>query len=133
MDYRNAKHIGNNCIDCEIDHPVYGWIPFTCDPTDTGAQFDVVALHAQMDADPQTAAYVPPTQAELDAYAAAVIRSQRNHILATVVDPLVSNPLRWGDLTAEKQQAWANYRRALLDVPEQLGFPQNAIWPVAPN
>jgi hypothetical protein len=61
------------------------------------------------------------------------VRSQRDRILVTAVDPLVSNPLRWGDLTAEKQQAWANYRRELLDVPEQLGFPQNVIWPVAPN
>lgn len=132
MDYRNAKRIGNNRIDCEIDHPIYGWIPFTCDATDTGAPFDVAALHAQMDADPATAPYIPPTQAELDAYAAADIRSQRGHILATLVDPLVSNPLRWGDLTPQKQQAWADYRRALLDIPDQSGFPHNVIWPTAP-
>ena len=64
---------------------------------------------------------------------AADIRSQRDRILVTVVDPLVSNPLRWGDLTAEQQQAWTAYRRELLDVPEQSGFPQSVIWPVAPN
>jgi hypothetical protein len=61
------------------------------------------------------------------------VRSQRNQILATAVDPLVSNPLRWADLTTEKQQAWADYRRALLDLPQQAGFPANVVWPVAPN
>lgn len=61
------------------------------------------------------------------------VRSQRNQILVTVVDPLVSNPLRWADLTAEKQQAWANYRLALLDIPQQANFPANVIWPVKPE
>ena len=62
MNYRNAKHIANGLIDCEIEHPVYGWIPFTCDRNDTGAAFDVAALYAEMNADPKTApyVYVPP-------------------------------------------------------------------------
>lgn len=52
--YRNAKIIWDNLIDCEINHPKFGWIPFTADPTDTGAEFDVASLHAQMIADPNT-------------------------------------------------------------------------------
>ena len=64
---------------------------------------------------------------------AEAIRSQRDHILATVVDPLVSNPLRWADMTIEAQQAWADYRRALLDVPQQAGFPNAVAWPVQPT
>jgi len=133
MNYRNAKRIVNNCIDCEIDHPVYGWIPFTCDPMDVGAEFNVLELHAQMDADPDTAAYVPPTQKELDAILAADIRAQRDRILINVVDPLVSNQFRWDDLTPEAQAALKDYRRALLDVPQQDGFPQNVVWPVNPQ
>ena len=61
------------------------------------------------------------------------VRADRNRILTLIVDPLVSNPLRWGDLTAEQQQAWADYRRALLDVPQQAGFPENVIWPAQPS
>jgi hypothetical protein len=61
------------------------------------------------------------------------VRAERSRILATVVDPLASNILRWGDLTIEQQQAWADYRRALLNVPQQAGFPENVIWPTAPN
>lgn len=77
--------------------------------------------------------WVAPTAEELTAEMARQVRANRDYILATVVDPLVSNPLRWGDLTPEQQQAWADYRRALLDVPQQAGFPANVIWPTAPN
>lgn len=133
MNYRNAKRLANGWIDCEIEHEAHGWIPFSCDPNDTGALFDVAALHAQMDADPATAPYVPPTQEELDATAASAVRQQRDMILTTQVDPVVSNPLRWADLSAEQQQAWATYRRALLDITTQAGFPHEVVWPVAPQ
>ncbi len=133
MNYRNAKRLANGWIDCEIEHETYGWIPFTCDPNDTGALFDSAALHAAMGADPETAAYVPPTQAELDAAAATAVRQQRDTLLATQVDAIVSNPLRWADLSAEKQGQWVTYRRALLDITTQNGFPHDIVWPVAPQ
>jgi len=66
------------------------------------------------------------------AFIAANARKDRDKILANVVDPLVSNPLRWADLTAEKQAEWAAYRRALLDVPQQSGFPNDVVWPISP-
>jgi hypothetical protein len=133
MNYRNAKRISGGRIDCEIEHEVYGWIPFTCDPNDTGALFDTAAFYATMDADPETAAYVPPTQAELDAAAAADVRAQRDALLVADVDPIVSNPLRWADLASEKQGEWASYRRALLDITAQSGFPHNVVWPTKPE
>lgn len=34
MDYRNAVFIADGRIDCEIDHPKFGWIPFTASPGD---------------------------------------------------------------------------------------------------
>ena len=30
-------------------------------------------------------------------------------------------------------QAWATYRQALRDVPQQVGFPDNITWPAAPT
>lgn len=133
MEYRNAQRLENGWIDCEINHPVYGWIPFTCDPNDTGAEFDAAALHASMDADPETLNYVPPTQEELDAQAASIIRAERDYKLANEVDPIAGNALRWAALTEEQRQAWAAYRQALLDVPQQAGFPHDLTWPEAPN
>ena len=39
MQVRNAVFNSNGTIDCEIEHPVYGWIPFTAsndDPEEFG-------------------------------------------------------------------------------------------------
>jgi hypothetical protein len=132
MNYRNAQRLANGWINCEIEHETHGWIPFACDPNDTGALFDVAALYAQMDADPATAPYAPPTQEELDATAANAVRQQRDMILTAHVDPVVTNPLRWADLSAEKQAEWAAYRRALLDITTQAGFPNDVVWPTKP-
>ena len=46
-----------------------------------------------------------------------MLRLERNRLLLEEVDPIVSNNLRWADMTAEKQTEWSNYRRALLDLP----------------
>jgi hypothetical protein len=35
-------------------------------------------------------------------------------------------------LNANTRAAWATYRQALRDVPEQAGFPETIDWPVAP-
>lgn len=133
MNYRNAQYIDSTRIDCEIEHPKYGWIPYTLDPTDTDMTINNDDLLAAMEAAGDVAPYVPPTQAELDAESAAQVRGERDLILAQVVDPLVSNPLRWGDLTTEKQAEWTQYRTDLLDVPQQAGFPHDVTWPTSPS
>ena len=61
------------------------------------------------------------------------IRDTRDLILSVDVDPVASNILRWRELTIEQQQAWADYRQALLDVPQQAGFPDNITWPTKPE
>lgn len=131
MNYRNPAYNYLGQIECEIEHPEYGWIPFNCDPNDTGAQFDVVALFAEMQ--PHAAPYVPPTQEELDVMAAADVRTERADRLTTEVDPIAGNALRWAGLSDEQRQAWADYRQALLDVPQQSGFPHNVTWPSKPE
>ena len=60
------------------------------------------------------------------------VREDRNQRLLEV-DAFVGNPLRWGSLDATTQDVWAVYRQALLDVPQQSGFPNDVTWPVAPN
>ena len=133
MNYRNARYINNTgWIDCEIEHPQYGWIPYTLDPADTDMTINNDDLLAAMAANGDVAAYVPPTQAELDAQAAANVRAERDMKLATEVDPIAGNALRWAALTAEQQQAWADYRQALLDIPQQSGFPHDVVWPTKP-
>lgn len=133
MNYRNAKRLANGWIDCEVQHDRLGWIPFTANPNDNGASFDVADLHARMSADPKTAPYIPPTQEELDAQKGAEVRAERDRRLAAEVDTIAGNALRWAALTDAQRQAWADYRQALLDVPQQEGFPHNVVWPVKPD
>ena len=35
--YRNAVLLPDGRIDCELDHPVHGWIPFAADPFDVSS------------------------------------------------------------------------------------------------
>jgi hypothetical protein len=133
MNYRNAKYIDNTRIDCEIEHPVHGWIPYTLDPTDTDMTINNDDLLAAMASAGDVAAYVPPTQAELDAAAAQAVRAERDMKLATEVDPIAGNALRWAALDDDTQAAWAAYRQALLDIPEQAGFPHDVVWPTKPT
>lgn len=34
MEYRNAKYNKHGTIDCEVNHPQFGWVPFTCSKDD---------------------------------------------------------------------------------------------------
>lgn len=36
MNYRNAVYNPYGTIDCEVEHPEYGWIPTTLSPDDEG-------------------------------------------------------------------------------------------------
>jgi hypothetical protein len=78
------------------------------------------------------AQWVAPSQSWLDDQAAKVVRSERLRRLVLEIDPLVSNPLRWNDLTAEKREEWVSYRTALLNITAQTGFPHTVVWPVKP-
>jgi len=128
---RNAASLqaDNLRIDVEINHPKFGWIPYTLDPSDTDTTIDNDEVMALIGSN--FTAYVAPTQEELDAQAAAEVREERDQLLLEV-DAYVSNPLRWASFTSEKQAEWATYRQALLDVPQQSGFPANIVWPVKP-
>ena len=129
---RNAASLqsDNARMDVEINHPTHGWIPYTVDPADTDTTIDNDAVMALIGAN--FAAYVAPTQAELDAASAAQARSTRDSNLQSEVDPIAGNALRWAELTSEQQTALATYRTALLDVPAQAGFPNTISWPTSP-
>ena len=130
---RNAQslNIENTMFDVEINHPAFGWIAYTLNPDDTDMAIDNNTLLELIGSDYE--AYVAPTQAELDAELAASLRAQRDEKLVTEVDPMVSNPLRWNDLTEAKQTEWTQYRTDLLNLPEQSGFPNTVTWPTKPE
>jgi hypothetical protein len=110
MDYRNSVFTADGNIDCEINHPVYGWIPFTCDPNDTGAEFDTAALFAEMQ--PHAAPYVPPP-APTPEEITAEMRSLRSFAYSAEADPLF---FKWqagegteADWLAKREEIRARY------------------------
>ena len=130
---RNAQSLNaeNTRFEVEINHPEHGWIPYGLDPDDTDNTVDNSVLLELIGSDFE--AYVAPTQAELDAELSANLRGQRDQRLAEEVDPIVTNPLRWGELTDVKQAEWTQYRTDLLNLPAQAGFPNTVTWPTKPT
>jgi hypothetical protein len=118
--WANAEH---TLIDCEINHPTYGWIPFTASPDDVEAHGrEIFAVLSQGD----VAEYVPPPPPTTEQLAAAA-RAERNALLA------VTDWTQAADVPQATKDKWAPYRQALRDVPEQSGFPTGIQWPVKPN
>lgn len=57
------------------------------------------------------------------------MRSLRDEMLSQV-DRV--NPIRYASLSQQQQQQLIAYRQALLDVPQQIGFPESVEWPAKP-
>lgn len=70
---------------------------------------------------------IPPMTTEEKA---AEIRSRRNSLLAEVDN---IGPVRWASMSQEMQSSWLAYRVELLNVPQQIGFPDSVRWPVKPE
>ena len=131
-EFRNAQslNVENTMFDLELLHPDHGWIPYTLNPDDADMTINNDDLRDLIGS--EYAEYVAPTQSELDNIAAHDARVERDLLLANDVDPLVSNPLRWADLSEDKRLEWSKYRSDLLNVPQQSGFPSAINWPNKP-
>jgi hypothetical protein len=57
-------------------------------------------------------------------------RQQRDALL-TEIDSISAT--RYASLTTEQQTELQQYRQALLDVPQQTGFPESVTWPSKPT
>jgi hypothetical protein len=135
---RNARSMNdsNTSINVEINHPQYGWIPYLLTDYDTDTTVDNDAVMALIGTD--FAAYAGPehvllTQEQTDEINALGIRTERNDILITFVDPVVSNQLRWGALTDAQQTKVTDYRTNLLNITDQSTFPTSVAWPTRPS
>ena len=134
ISFKNPKYTrfkdskGNKLIDLEV-YIGESWLPFTLNPEDSSARFNTALLYNKVVA----GTVATPSQSELDAGLAIDIRDLRDRKLKNEVDPIVTNPLRWEDLSTSKQNEWKAYRTALLAVPQQSGFPNTITWPTKPE
>jgi hypothetical protein len=125
MNFRNAQFTASGTIDCEIEHPEFGWVPFTADPSDVEPIGSEVFNAAKGSAAPYVAP-PEPTPAAIEALLAADARAIRNQLLTA------SDWTQVADAPVDRA-AWATYRQALRDITNQTGFPETIDWPVAPE
>lgn len=133
MKYRNAKHTENGSIDCEINHPKHGWIPFTASPDDDEKHgrdlFEVITK------DGNIAEYEPPVITDEQKWQS--IRQQRDQKLSDTqwIMDRHSEQVAHGiqpTLTTTQIKAFAEYRQALRDLPQSVGNPDDVVWPENP-
>lgn len=72
---------------------------------------------------PILAPYPEPTVDELS----KIMRDHRNNLLKN------SDWTQMPDIPHTTKDLWQPYRQALRDVPQQLGFPDNIVWPTQPQ
>lgn len=73
------------------------------------------------------------SEAEVLEYDEMEARRERYGKLKLKVDPLITNPYRWGAMEEPKQEEWLAYRQLLLDITETEGWPYNIVWPTPPE
>jgi len=119
-------------INCSVDFTSAGILPFTADKNDVEAHGREIFERAVAGDFGAIADYQAPPVIGTTTELINGQRLRRNQLLSAL-DQIVTNPLRWAELTADQQQDYARYRRELLDVPQQAGFPNDIIWPTPPE
>jgi hypothetical protein len=124
VEYKNPIYTHTEkYINCEINHPDFGWIPFTASPHDPEKHGR--DIYQRIIKDGNIAPYIPPpppSQAELESDA----RYNRDQLLQE------SDWTQLPDVPESIKSKWAAYRQLLRDVPQQENFPENIIWPQKP-
>ena len=69
--------------------------------------------------------YLLSTDPRAIEYKQNTTREIRNSYLSQYIDPIVSNPLRWADMSDTEKQVYVDYRRYLLDYTEQENWWEN--------
>lgn len=122
-EYRNPRYNHVGTIDCEINHPKWGWSLYTADPNDIAESGR--KLYEKIISDGvEIAEYVPPQPS--DEEVAEDVRYKRDYLLKE------SDWTQLPDVPVKTKEKWADYRQALRDVPEQPGFPHEIEWPEKP-
>jgi hypothetical protein len=120
-------------IVCEVnfEHLDEIYVPFSADSKDKYEHSKEIYKKALAGDFGIIAEYEPPAPPTTEQLATNA-RGHRDSLLSEV-DSIVGNPLRWASFSEAEQQSWADYRQALLDVPQQTGFPNTINWPSKPT
>lgn len=132
MDYRNARFLADGRVDCEIEHPSLGWIPFTLNPEEKSALFDVKEIYDRIVEEGEALPYSPPSPDVVQARMAEVLAADSADLLAKS-DIVV---LRCYEAGKPIPEAWVSYREMLRQVVRgdasavKAGIPDRPDYPV---
>jgi hypothetical protein len=120
---RNAKALNQEetIFDVEINHPEHGWIPYTLNPEDTDNTIDNNQLLLLIGNDYKS--YVAPTEQELYDAAVASILGVRAYTLETLVDPVISNSIRFDSMNENDRNDVLTFRQEWLDITDHVDYP----------
>ena len=127
--WADAEHTIILC-DVDFDHLDEIYVPFSATANDKYEHTKEIFAKAIAGDFGVVAEYEPPAPPTTEQLATNA-RGHRDSLLSEV-DSIVGNPLRWASFSQTQQTAWADYRQALLDVPQQDGFPNTINWPTKP-
>lgn len=122
MESRNYKWADaeHTMLDCEIEHPDFGWIPYTTGENDNGIGKEIWDNRDNLE--------IAEYEGLSDEILATQIRAQRDSLLNQTDYLMMSDyPIESDRLAKVKI-----YRQALRDIPEQSGFPRSITWPDKP-
>lgn len=108
-------------LDCEIEHPDFGWIPYTTAENDTGLGKEIWDNRDNLE--------IAEYEGLSDEILANQIRAQRDRLL-TETDYLLMSDY---PISEEYRDKIKVYRQALRDITEQEGFPKNVVFPTLPE
>jgi hypothetical protein len=75
--------------------------------------------------------FLGKTEEEKRSEKEAEVKAKRDRILLETVDRV--NGVRWEAMDGDEKEKWREYRQALLDIPEQEGYPDTVVWPEIPE
>lgn len=123
-EYRNPRYNHTGTIDCEINHPQWGWSLYTASPNDveeTGRKLYEKIINDGV----EIAEYVPP-EPPSDEQVAMWKRQERDELLKE------TDWTQLPDVPQPTKEKWAEYRQLLRDIPQQPNFPHDIEWPRKP-
>jgi hypothetical protein len=115
MQIRNPIYTATGNIDCEIEHPQFGWIPFTASPDDAEEHGRAIyAAALEMNPAPYVAAPLPaPNQAD---FTAAI----RNHVDAVAQAKNYDNAWSLAGYVSSTIPEWAEQAQVFVAWRDQV-------------
>lgn len=131
MNFRNAKYNEDGSVDVEMEHPEYGWIPFTASPDDVEAHGREIYQAAIAGDFGPVAEYIPPPEPTYEEKLAAARESasltRREFFLGLdamgIYDTVMSAALpRVAQIELDTATSFDRNWPTLVDMATQLGF-----------